>query len=314
MSNPYMRDALVDEMEQETRLRPGGRRTPPGQPVSTAYAEPGPVEPETPPVPPPPGGGSVAPPSNPWDSPTSSKYAPRIVERGGQSYLTEHGNERLLQPDQIAGGTQYRDDFWKQFPTGFQPGVGPQTNDAYAPPTQQGGGTGNGGALGASGATAGRYSGFDTQRAQDPSKSAKDAFLQAANASGSMPSTKEEAEAWFNQYVKAELEAAGYQVDWVDGDKAFVRTRENPGGEEIDFLINAGGENPQLGWQSNMAGTTTGDGSGAGTGGGGSASSAILGNEGVMDDINAAIEQLMAQGMTLEDIQALIASGGMAGN
>jgi flagellar M-ring protein FliF len=45
MSNPYMRDALVDEMEQETRLRPGGRRPPAvGLPVSSAYAEPGPVE------------------------------------------------------------------------------------------------------------------------------------------------------------------------------------------------------------------------------------------------------------------------------
>ena len=311
MSNPYMREALVDEMEQETRLRPGGRRTPPGQPVSTAYAEPGPVEPETPPVPPPPGGGSVAPPPpSPWDSPTSSKYAPRVVQRGDQSYLTEHGNERLLQPGQeIEDATKYQQDFWNQYPTGFQPGVGPQTNEEYAPPAPQGGG----GALGASGATAGRYSGFDTQRAQDPSKSAKDAFLQAANASGSMPSTKEEAEAWFNQYVKAELEAAGYQVDWVDGDKAFVRTRENPGGEEIDFLINAGGENPQLGWQSNMAGMTTGDGSGADTGGGGSASDAILGNEDVLSDINAAIAQLMEQGISLEDIQALIASGG-AGN
>jgi hypothetical protein len=32
-----------------------------------------------------------------------------------------------------------------------------------------------------------------------------------------------------------------------------------------------------------------------------------------MDDINAAIAQLMEQGISLEDIQALIASGG-AGN
>jgi hypothetical protein len=127
-----------------------------------------------------------------------------------------------------------------------------------------------------------------------------------------MPSTKEEAEAWFNQYVKQALIDAGYGVDWVEGDKAFVRTRENPGGEEIDFLQDAGGTDPKFAWQSNMAGMTTGDGSGADAGG--SAAGAILGNEDVMSDINAAIAQLMEQGMTLEDIQALIASGGMAGN
>lgn len=319
MSNPYMRDALVDEMEEDVRRRPGGRQ-PTTLPASTAYSQtPGRAveamvdEPDAVDTAPPGGGGGSTtapppPPTNPWDDPASSKYAPRIVERGGQTYLTEHGNERLLQPDQIAGGTQYRDDFWKQYPTGFQPGVGAQTNDAYAPPTQQS----SGASLGASGATAGRYAGFDTQRAQDPSTSAKDAFLQAANASGSMPSTKEEAEAWFNQYVKQALIDAGYQVDWVDGDKAFVRTRENPGGEEIDFLQDAGGENPMLAWQSNMAGTTTGGGGAASTGG--SAASAILGNENVINDINAAIAKLMEQGMGIEEIQALIESGGMAGN
>jgi hypothetical protein len=56
---------------------------------------------------------------------SSSRYAPRIAERGGNVYLQEHGNERLLQPGQEqTSGRQYATDFWAQHPTGFQPDVG----------------------------------------------------------------------------------------------------------------------------------------------------------------------------------------------
>ena len=334
MSNPYMRSALMDEMEEGVK-RPGPGTRASGAPTSRAYTpgraveaqaagpaplsaeygsqyevpEPGgggvdPLEPGT-------GGAGPPPPTyaNPWDDPASSQYAPRIVQRNGQTYLTEHGNERLLQPGQeVTDATKYRDDFWNQYQTGFQPGVGPQTNEEYAPPTQQA----SAASLGASGATAGRYAGFDTQRAQDPTTSAKDAFLQAATASGSMPSTKDEAEAWFNQYVKQALIDAGYQVDWVEGDKAFVRTRENPQGEEIDFLQDAGGANPMLAWQSNMAGqTTAGGGAGSDTSGQQGFDNFLLGDDSATDDVDAAIQKLLESGMSFDEILAMLQAQGV---
>lgn len=61
-----------------------------------------------------------------------SAYAPKIVSRNGQTYLQEHGNERLLQPGQeTEEGTAYAKEFAEKFPTGFQPGVGPQDNTGY---------------------------------------------------------------------------------------------------------------------------------------------------------------------------------------
>jgi hypothetical protein len=136
-----------------------------------------------------------------------------------------------------------------------------------------------------------------------------------------MPSSKDDAEAWFNQYIKQALIDAGYQVDQVVGDKAYVRTRENPGGEWIDFLQNAGGENPMIQWHSSVAdpsvsaGMTAPTGGGTSIGGGtGAASSGILGNTGVLDDINAAVEKMLGEGMSYEDIMALLQGGTATGN
>lgn len=114
-----------------------------------------------------------------------------------------------------------------------------------------------------------RFAGFDLQRNLDPTKSAKDTFYMAAQRATWMPKTHEEAAKWFEEFIKGPLEQMGYRVLRVDRDKALVATRENPGGEWIDFLIDAGGVNPTLGWQSfgpYAGGMTTGGGTTAGGG------------------------------------------------
>ncbi len=156
--------------------------------------------------------------------------------------------------------------------TGFTGGSGalvdpytlPAENDLLAllsNPERYGGfdaSTGRTGLAGrATGAGGYTYGGFDfAQDAgnRDIGKSAKYAFSQFAEqaaASGApMPRTKAEAEAWFNQHVAPGLQAAGYEIAWVKGDKARIKTRE--GWDEIDFLGNADGDNPTLTWQSEV--------------------------------------------------------------
>ena len=104
------------------------------------------------------------------------------------------------------------------------------------------------------------FTGFDAGKLAAPlklmedgrPKSAKYTFAKLAQESGQMPHSKAEAEAWFNQYIKPGMEAAGFGVDWVKGDKAFIRTRENPEGGVVDFLRGAGSNDPSyqaLAWQ-----------------------------------------------------------------
>ena len=111
-----------------------------------------------------------------------------------------------------------------------------------------------GGATGAGGYS---YGGFDFNQDagnRDIGKSAKYAFSYFADQAGAQgapqPKTKAEAEAWFNQYIAPGLQQAGYEIAWVKGDKARIKTRE--GWDEIDFLGNAGGDNPTLTWQSEV--------------------------------------------------------------
>lgn len=73
--------------------------------------------------------------------PASSRHAPRLVYRNGQAILTEHGDERPLQPNEVPDAERYVSEFWSRYPTGFQPGVGPQTNAAYDAPKATGAGT-----------------------------------------------------------------------------------------------------------------------------------------------------------------------------
>jgi hypothetical protein len=112
------------------------------------------------------------------------------------------------------------------------------------------------------GATAGgtggglSFSGFDFNRAQDPSKSAKDAFAAAAQQAPPMTDTsKAGADAWFREHIAPQMEASGYKIYDLQGDKAWVGSREDPEGQvPVDWLINAGGSNPQIGWQPDSGG------------------------------------------------------------
>jgi hypothetical protein len=134
--------------------------------------------------------------------------------------------------------------------------------------------TGRTGYAGAGGGDGYSYSGFDfAQDAgnRDIGKSAKYAFSefskQAAMAGAPMPRTKADAEAWFNQYIAPKMQAAGYAVNWVKGDKAQIQTRE--GLDTIDFVGGADGDNPTLTWQSEVLAPGSGmQGGGMGMGGG----------------------------------------------
>jgi hypothetical protein len=128
-------------------------------------------------------------------------------------------------------------------------------NAAAATPTPAAGAAPAGATAGATGGGL-PFSGFDFNRAQDPSKSAKDAFASLAQAAPPITDTsKAGAEAWFREHIAPGMEAAGYKVFDVQGDKAWVGAREDPEGRvPVDFLINAGGSNVQIGWQPESGG------------------------------------------------------------
>lgn len=96
-----------------------------------------------------------------------------------------------------------------------------------------------------------KFEGFDFGRAQDPQKSAKDAFAQIAREVGSMPLTKGEAETWFNSHVKARMEELGHKVNWVEGDK-FQFTNWQ-GTWTVDFVRGADGPDPAFWWGADQA-------------------------------------------------------------
>jgi hypothetical protein len=74
--------------------------------------------------------------------------------------------------------------------------------------------------------------------------------------------SKAGAEAWFREHIAPQMEAAGYKIFDLQGDKAWVGSKEDPEGKvPVDWLINAGGSNPQIGWQPD-------DGGGGGVAGG----------------------------------------------
>ncbi len=96
-----------------------------------------------------------------------------------------------------------------------------------------------------------KFEGFDFARAQDPQKSAKDAFAKIAREIGSMPLTKAEAETWFSTHVKAPFEAFGHKVNWVEGDKFSFTNWQ--GTFTVDFLRGADGPDPALWWGADPA-------------------------------------------------------------
>ncbi len=166
-------------------------------------------------------------------------------------------------------------------PPGIEPQVGPSIgtspyegiDQSPLPETSTTDTTGGTGGTGTTGTGGGRFQGtanpnwfggFNLSRQYDAS-SAKGTFMVLAEQSGVDPTafSKEQSEAWFRQHIQPGLEAAGFEVMDVQGDKAFIRTTENPSGEWIDFVSNAGGGNAQYAWQSDHdPGAATG---GAGT-------------------------------------------------
>jgi hypothetical protein len=108
------------------------------------------------------------------------------------------------------------------------------------------------------------FTGFNFGREHDRNKSAKDSFAHwgGQHAGAADWRTKAGAEAWFRQYVMPGMQADGFEILDVQGDKAFVRTVENPEGTWIDFVQGADGDNPLLAWQDQSYGGDVGGGGG----------------------------------------------------
>jgi hypothetical protein len=105
-------------------------------------------------------------------------------------------------------------------------------------------------AAGAGTAAAGaslKFEGFDFAKNADPAKSAKYAFAAAAQKAGSMPTSKADAEVWFNQNIKGEMEKLGHQIDWVKGDRFQFSNWQ--GTFVVDYVRGAASTNPALAWQ-----------------------------------------------------------------
>ena len=92
-----------------------------------------------------------------------------------------------------------------------------------------------------------KFEGFDFAKNADPAKSAKYAFAAAAQKAGSMPTSKAEAESWFNSNIKGEMEKLGHKIDWVKGDR-FQFTNWQ-GTFVVDYVRGAASSNPALAWQ-----------------------------------------------------------------
>jgi hypothetical protein len=92
-----------------------------------------------------------------------------------------------------------------------------------------------------------KFEGFDFAKNADPAKSAKYAFAAAAQKAGSMPTSKADAEVWFNTNIKGEMEKLGHKIDWVKGDK-FQFTNWQ-GTFTVDYVRGAASSNPALAWQ-----------------------------------------------------------------
>jgi hypothetical protein len=92
-----------------------------------------------------------------------------------------------------------------------------------------------------------KFEGFDFSATKDPLKSAKYSFANAAKAAGTMPTSKAEAEAWFNQNIKAKMEADGHRINWVKGDK--IQVSDANGTFVVDYVRGADSGSPALAWQ-----------------------------------------------------------------
>ncbi len=62
-----------------------------------------------------------------------------------------------------------------------------------------------------------------------------------------MPTTKADAESWFNSNVKGEMEKLGHRINWVKGDK--FQFSNSQGTFVVDFVRGADGADPAIVWQ-----------------------------------------------------------------
>ena len=92
-----------------------------------------------------------------------------------------------------------------------------------------------------------KFEGFDFAKIADPAKSAKYEFAAAAQKIGTMPTSKADAEVWFNANIKGEMEKLGHKIDWVKGDR-FQFTNWQ-GTFVVDYVRGAASSNPALAWQ-----------------------------------------------------------------
>jgi hypothetical protein len=110
------------------------------------------------------------------------------------------------------------------------------------------------------------YTGFDFDQSDQNrliGKSAKYTFADATReaelaGAGDVWKTKEGAQYFAERYIRPKLEAAGVEVLDIVGDKMFIRDYEDRAGGKpgrwVDFVVNAGGENPKLAWQAEAHG------------------------------------------------------------
>ena len=92
-----------------------------------------------------------------------------------------------------------------------------------------------------------KFEGFDFNKNADPAKSAKYAFAAAAQKAGSMPTSKAEAETWFNANIKGEMEKLGHQNRLGEGRPLPVH--QLAGDVRRRLRRGAASSNPALAWQ-----------------------------------------------------------------
>jgi hypothetical protein len=139
--------------------------------------------------------------------------------------------------------------------TGYDKGLSNPAPLAPTADTRQGAAPSSG--AGGSGGGGGQFfNGFNfSQDAanRDPNKSAKYAFSDFAGAHAGSDKRwmglngREEMTAYFNEYIRPGMEALGYTILAVDGDKVQIAAREGTGW--VDWVENAGIDQARLAWQ-----------------------------------------------------------------
>jgi hypothetical protein len=96
------------------------------------------------------------------------------------------------------------------------------------------------------------FEGFDFNRAQDPRRSAKDAFLDLSKKAPVAPiHDKNALGQWFTQHVAPGMNELGHRVSNVQGDK--FRLDNWQGSFNLDYGRGAGAQGGALAWQADDA-------------------------------------------------------------